>query len=67
MCASLAPERLDALSSYSVFGSLSNIERCWMNLNIPAPKIGAIQMATKTQNDDFMFKKKDLTILIKFQ
>jgi hypothetical protein len=28
-----------------------------MNLNIPAPKIVAIQMATKTENDDFIFEK----------
>jgi hypothetical protein len=32
----------------------SAIGRCLMNMNILAPKIGALQMGTKTQNDIFL-------------
>jgi hypothetical protein len=53
MYASLAPEQLDGFYSYSVFSS-SSIGRCPMNVTIPAPKLGALQMGFKTQNGDFL-------------
>jgi hypothetical protein len=53
-CTSLIPEQLDGFYKYSVFTSLSGIGRCPVNINISAPKIGALQMGLKTQNGDFL-------------
>jgi hypothetical protein len=48
----LEPERLDGFYSYSVFKSLSVTDRCPANMDILAPKIGALQMGpqNKTAN-----------------
>jgi hypothetical protein len=54
MRTSLAPERTDAFYSYSVFKRLSVIVWCPMYMNIIAPKTGALQMGSKTLNDDFL-------------
>jgi hypothetical protein len=37
LCASLVPEKLDRVYSYSVIESLSNKGRCLLNMNILAP------------------------------
>jgi hypothetical protein len=42
MYSSLEPERLDGFYSYSEFESLSIICRCQVNMNILAPKMGAL-------------------------
>jgi hypothetical protein len=54
-CALLLSERLDNFYSYSIFKNLSILGgQCSVNINIPAPKIGAFQMSPKTQNGDFL-------------
>jgi hypothetical protein len=52
--ASLVPERLDGFCSDFIFKSSSIIGRCPMNLNIPAPKIKALQAHPRTQNGCFL-------------
>jgi hypothetical protein len=47
----LLPELLDRFYSYSVFGNFSITGWCLVNMNILAPKIGALQMGPKIQND----------------
>jgi hypothetical protein len=49
MCASLALERFGRFYLYSVFTSLSIISRCFVNINISAPKTGVIQTAQKKE------------------
>jgi hypothetical protein len=49
MCASLVSEWLDGTYFYSVFKGLSLIGQCLMNMNILAPKIGALQMDHKNK------------------
>jgi hypothetical protein len=46
--------RLYKLHSHSAFECLSVLHRCPMNLNIPAPKIGTLQICIKTQNRYFL-------------
>jgi hypothetical protein len=41
------PERLGKLYSYSAFESLTGIDWCPVNMNIQAPKIGALGMGPK--------------------
>jgi hypothetical protein len=62
MCASLA---LDRFSSYLVFKALSIICPCPVNMNIPTPKIEALQ--TDPKHKLAMFLKKLQTILIELQ
>jgi hypothetical protein len=46
------PEVWGGFYSYSVFDDFSIIGRCLVNMNILAPKIGALQMGPKVQNGD---------------
>jgi hypothetical protein len=55
---SLAPGRSDGFYSYSVYKSSSRIHQCPMNVNIPAPKLWALQMGSETQNGDFLENKR---------
>jgi hypothetical protein len=50
----IALEGLDRFYSYLDSKSLSTLDQCTMNLNIPGTKIKALQMGTKTQNHDFI-------------
>jgi hypothetical protein len=43
----------------SAFKGLSTIGQCPVNINIPAPKIGDLQMGAKTQNADFLENNSD--------
>jgi hypothetical protein len=44
----------DRLYYFSLFYSLSVIGRCRMNMNIPSPKLEALQTYPKEQNEDFL-------------
>jgi hypothetical protein len=46
-------KRFDGFYSYSVFQSLSTINRCLENMNLPAQELSTFQMGRKTQNGDF--------------
>jgi hypothetical protein len=51
----LTPEQLNGFYLYSVFKILSIIDPCPVNLNILAPKIGALQIrALRKQNGKFL-------------
>jgi hypothetical protein len=54
ICVSLASERLEGFYSYSAFKSLSIIGRFPVNMNIPAPKTGALLLGPQSQNADFL-------------
>jgi hypothetical protein len=45
--------------SHSVFKCLSTIGQCLVNMNITAPKIGALQMGPKEQTDNFLKNDSD--------
>jgi hypothetical protein len=62
ICAS--PEWLDRFYSYSVLNSLSIPGGCLVDLNIPAPKTGDLQIASKTHNGNVL---ENGSILIRFQ
>jgi hypothetical protein len=54
MCALLVSEWFDRFYSYSVYKILSVLGRCPVIMNIPSPKIGALQMDPKNQNGYFL-------------
>jgi hypothetical protein len=54
MCTSLVSERLEGFYFYSVFRSLSILGQCLVNINILAPKIGALHRGLQAQNTDFL-------------
>jgi hypothetical protein len=54
MYLSLTLEQLVGFYSYWLFKSLSIIRWCLVNMNILAPKIGALQLDPKNQNGDFL-------------
>jgi hypothetical protein len=49
MWPSLGPEQVDRFYTYLVFESITNL-----GLYTPAPKIWALQMGLKTQNNSFL-------------
>jgi hypothetical protein len=49
MCASLAPEMVCRFYSYSVFKRVSILGWFPVNLNVPTPKVRALQIAPKTK------------------
>jgi hypothetical protein len=57
ICIWLAPEWLERFYSYSVLKNFSIQSWCPANLNILAPKIGALETGPKTQNGDFQKKQ----------
>jgi hypothetical protein len=65
MFASLAPAQLNGLYSHFTFKGLSMLDRCPLNLDISAPKIGAIQMSPKIKMAVLL--KIALTVVIYFQ
>jgi hypothetical protein len=54
--ASLIPERLDGVYSYSAFKSFFVIACYPVNLNIPSQKLWDLQMGSNTQNGIFLEK-----------
>jgi hypothetical protein len=52
----LAPELLDMFYTYSEFKSLSDINRCPVNMTTLAQNTRALQMSPKVQNDDSLEK-----------
>jgi hypothetical protein len=50
MCPTLASERLNGFYLYSVFIHCRSV----LDLNVPGPNIGDLQMNPKTQNGDFL-------------
>jgi hypothetical protein len=61
MWTSLAPERSDGFYSYSIWGFA--ISRCLVNMGIPIPKIGSLQLSPKRIA---IFSKTAVTNLINF-
>jgi hypothetical protein len=61
----LAPERLDKFYSYSVFKNVSIMGWCPENMNISAPKIGALTVAPESKVA--IFSKTAFKIFIKYQ
>jgi hypothetical protein len=53
MCALLVSEQFSGFS-YSVCKVLFILHQCPVNLNMPAPKTGALQISPKTQNGSFL-------------
>jgi hypothetical protein len=51
---SLVPEQLDGFHSCSLLKNLCIVGQCLVNMNILAPKIGALQMGPKIQNGSFL-------------
>jgi hypothetical protein len=51
---SSAHEWLEGVYLYLVFKSLPFLGQCPVNLNIPAPKSGTLQIGPKMQNGDFL-------------
>jgi hypothetical protein len=66
MCSSLAPEQLVEFYSYSLFKSLTIIGQCLVEMNILAPKIGALKMPPTPPNNMTIFSKTAPTIVIEF-
>jgi hypothetical protein len=54
MCTLLVTIKLDGCYSYLILLILSIIDQFLKNMNIPAPKVGALQMGSKTQNVNFL-------------
>jgi hypothetical protein len=54
MYAPLASERRDGFNSPSVFKSSTVIDRRPVHTDIRAPKIGGLEMGTKTQNAGYL-------------
>jgi hypothetical protein len=65
MSASLAPKLIDGFCSFSVLKSLFILERCPVNMNIPAPKIRALKWIP--QHNKAIFSKMTMMILIKYK
>jgi hypothetical protein len=58
MCASVAPERLGGFCSCSAFKNLSVIGRFLVSMDIPAPKLKALQISPQTKK--WLFSRKRL-------
>jgi hypothetical protein len=51
--ASLAPERLDRFCSHSIYTHLLFIRHCPVNMTIPAPETGPLQISPKSKREIF--------------
>jgi hypothetical protein len=64
-CMYLASERFHCIYSQSTFNGPSNLDRCPMNMNVLATKIGAFRRSLRTENVYFQESKSTFIIFRK--